>query len=229
MQLVVKSLYKKYGKNEVLKGCSYTFEKGRITGLLGRNGSGKTTLFNIINQELDYESGMILIQENNQTYEIKKEDVGMVHSENFLPEYLTGYEFVKFLCEVHASNNPLNIQDYFNMVLFDEQDQDKLIKEYSDGMKSKLSIIAILISKPKIILLDEPLTAVDLITSIQIKKILLQLAENHILILSTHILQLAKDICDEVVILNDGLLSLLDSKSNYESDVYHALKGNDYV
>lgn len=229
MQLIVNNLFKKYGKNEVLKGCSYIFEVGKITGLLGRNGSGKTTLFNILNQELEQENGDILILENNETREITKEDIGMVHSENFLPEYLTGYEFVKFLCEVHIQNNPLNIQDYFDMVLFDKKDQDKLIKDYSDGMKSKLSIISILISKPKIILLDEPLTAVDLITSIQIKKMLLHLAKNHILILSTHILQLAKDICDEVVILNDGLLNLLDSKSDFESDVYHALKGDDYV
>lgn len=226
MELIVQDLFKKYGKNEVLKGCNYKFSSGKIIGLLGKNGSGKTTFFNIVNQELKFELGNLMIEEDGVVRSLKKEDVGMLHSEYFLPEYLTGYEFVKFLCEVHEDKKPLSIEEYFNLVSFDLQDQHKMIRDYSDGMKSKISIIPLLISKPKIILLDEPLTAIDVVSSIQIKKIFLKLSENHIIILSTHILELAKDICDEIVILKEGLMNELKLKENFETEVYEALRGD---
>lgn len=226
MELIIQDLFKKYEKNEVLRGCNYKFSSGKIIGLLGKNGSGKTTFFNIVNQELKFELGNLMIEEDGVLRVLKKDDVGMLHSEYFLPEYLTGYEFVKFLCEVHEDKKPLSIEEYFNLVSFDLQDQHKMIKDYSDGMKSKISIIPLLISKPKIILLDEPLTAIDVVSSIQIKKIFLKLAENHIIILSTHILELAKDICDEIVVLKQGLMNQLEFKENFEAVVYEALREN---
>ena len=95
-------------------------------------------------------------------------------------------------------------------------------------MKSKLSLLCIFISKPKIILLDEPLTAVDVVSSIAIKRFLMALKDQHILILSTHIMALAEDLCDQVAVLENGVLTALDidrKREQFEDKVLEALQG----
>lgn len=89
-----------------------------------------------------------------------------------------------------------SVDDYLDFMEISQEDRHRIIKGYSDGMKSKLSLLCIFISKPKIILLDEPLTAVDVVSSIAIKRFLMALKDQHILILSTHIMALAEDLCD---------------------------------
>ncbi|MDK7119549.1 ATP-binding cassette domain-containing protein, partial [Streptococcus oralis] len=96
--------------------------------------------------------------------------------------------------------------DYLDRLGFGQEDRHRIIKGYSSGMKSKLAILCLLISKPKIILLDEPLTAIDVISSLEIKRLLLDLGKDHIMIMSTHMIQLAKDICDDIVLLHQGQL-----------------------
>ena len=98
-------------------------------------------------------------------------------------------------------------------------------------MKSKLSLICLLISKPKVILLDEPLTAVDVVSSIAIKRLLLELSEDHIIILSTHIMALAEDLCDIVAVLDKGKLQTLDidrKHEQFEERLLQVLKGDEY-
>ncbi|ESR08710.1 ABC transporter ATP-binding protein [Streptococcus iniae] len=210
MELVIRNIYKNFQEKEVLKGASYQFSSGQITGLLGRNGAGKTTLFNILYGELKADQGDIFIIDNGEPKALKNEDIGMVFSENYLPEFLTGYEFVKFYMELHPDAREKSIDDYLDFMEFTVADRHRIIKSYSDGMKSKLSLLCVLISKPKVILLDEPLTAVDLISSIAIKHLLLELRENHILILSTHMMSLAEELCDTVAVLDNGILQCLD-------------------
>ncbi|MFT5873493.1 MAG: ABC-2 type transport system ATP-binding protein [Clostridium sp.] len=97
MKLVIENIEKSYGEKQVLKKASYTFEKGEIYGLLGRNGAGKTTLFNCISGELKYENGSVsIIDDGEGTKDIDYKNVGYVFSEPVLPEFLTGYEFLKF-------------------------------------------------------------------------------------------------------------------------------------
>ena len=120
------------------------------------------------------------------------------------------------------------IDDYFDLIRFEEEDRHKLIMNYSHGMKNKIEMLLFLIAKPPVILLDEPLTSLDVVVALEMKKILRSIRENHIIIFSTHILQLALDICDEVVVLNEGKLSLLDhdmlSDANFEDEIIELLK-----
>ena len=96
------------------------------------------------------------------------------------------------------------------------------------GMKNKLQILMCIISKPKIILLDEPLTSIDVIVAKEIKDIFKSLKKEHIIIFSTHILELATSICNEIVILNNKKLELIDSKiiksSSFENKIVEILK-----
>ena len=97
MKLIVQAIDKSFGQTEVLQSASQSFESGSIHGLIGRNGAGKTTLFNIIYHELEADSGQVLIEDNDgQVEPLARQDVGMLFSQPLLPDFLTGYEFIKF-------------------------------------------------------------------------------------------------------------------------------------
>lgn len=227
MKLHIKNLNKSFKKNKVIIDASYTFEQGKIYGLLGRNGAGKTTFFNMIYSELKKDSGEILLEDEGVVNELDIKDVGMVFAESFLPEFLTGYEYIKFVIDIKNPMLMRNIDEYFDMMDLRKEDREKLIKEYSSGMKSKINLLALYIQRPKVILLDEPLTAVDVVSGSEIKKFFKEMKDDHIIILSTHMLDLAKDICDEIVLLNEGKLeslSNLEKDSNYETRIIEALR-----
>ena len=100
-------------------------------------------------------------------------------------------------------------------------------------MKNKIQMLCYLITKPDIILLDEPLTSFDVVVALEIKNLLKEIKKDHILIFSTHILQLAVDLCDELVILKDGKLSLIDNNilksDNFENEIMDILKEDIHV
>ena len=212
MKLIVNEIEKKFEEKEVLKGASFTFEKGKIYGLLGRNGAGKTTLFNCISHEIDFDGGSVSLEENGENRPVNFDMMGYAFSTPVLPEFLTGYEFIKFFLDIHKGKieNPLTVEEYAQMVGLDLPDLDRLLKGYSHGMKNKMQMLCLLISKPPIILLDEQLTSLDVVAAHEMKELLLAMKKDHIIILSTHILQLAQDLCDEIVLLHQGKLSGVD-------------------
>ncbi len=214
MKLVIKNLYKNYEKNEVLKGIDFEFEHGKIYALLGRNGAGKTTLFNCINEDLEIDKGDIYLEETKK-HRIGPEDIGYVVSTPNVPEFLTGREFLKFFLEINNKKikEQKTIDEYFDMVKIKEQDRDKLLKDYSHGMKNKMQMLVNIMSETNILLLDEPLTSFDVVVAEEMKTLLKSVKENRILIFSTHIMELALDLCDEIVILNKGKLTLIDRES----------------
>lgn len=230
MKLVVENLSKSYGKKEVLRDINFTFEEGKIYGLIGRNGAGKTTFFNALNEDIDTNSGTISLNIDNSTKKLTSDDIGYVISTPIVPEFLTAREFLKFFIQINK-NKIENIKDidyYFNLVKIDKQDQDKLLKDYSHGMKNKMQILINFISDSKVLLLDEPLTSLDIVVQDDMKKLLKQMKKNHIIIFSTHILELATDLCDEILILNNQKLELIEKKNlntkNYKDKIIKALK-----
>ena len=120
------------------------------------------------------------------------------------------------------------IDYYFKLVKINRADQDKLLKDYSHGMKNKMQILINIITNPKIILLDEPLTSLDIVVQEEMKKLLKSLKSDHIIIFSTHILELALDLCDEIVIINDGHIELVEkdnlNKAKYKKKIIDSLK-----
>lgn len=211
VKLILENIQKSYGEKEVLKDCTFSFEKGKIYGLLGKNGSGKTTLFNCITHETTC-SGKIYMDIDGQKMDIVDKDVGYAYSSPMLPEFLTGYEYIRFYLDIHQEHidSHVNIDQYFEMMHIDEEDRHRLIKGYSHGMKNKLQMLGFIISSPEVILLDEPLTSFDVVVASEMKHLLLEMKKDHILLFSTHILQLATDLCDEIVLLNNGHLELMD-------------------
>ena len=232
MKLVIKNLFKSFDDKEVIKEASYDFDKGTVYALLGRNGAGKTTLFRLITEAIKKDDGEIYIEDNGAKTPVSFDDVFMMVAEPDLPKFLTGYEFIRFFIDANRENikDLKDIDYYLDLVDFDEEDSHRLIQSYSTGMKNKIQMIMFLILKPRIILMDEPLTSLDVVVSLQMKKIIRQIHKDHLMIFSTHILQLAKDICDKIVLLSEKKLSGLDDSyladPDFEDKLISILAGN---
>ena len=230
MELKIENLTKSYGEKTVLKNIDFTFEEGKIYGLIGRNGAGKTTFFNCLNEDIDIDTGTFLLKDEYGENKLKTDDIGYVISTPTVPEFLTGKEFLTFFLEINKDKikESKTIDEYFDLVKIDKEDQDKLLKEYSHGMKNKMQMLINIIANPKVILLDEPLTSLDVVVQEDMKKLLKSIKKDHILIFSTHILELALDLCDEIVILNNKKLELVEKNhlntKKYKDKIIESLK-----
>lgn len=218
MKFVIEHLSKAFGPKEVLRDIDFSFESGRIYGLLGRNGAGKTTLFNCLNRDINADGGSFYLEDNGARRAVEAEDIGYVLSTPTVPEFLTGREFLKFFMDINAGSihSPRSIDDYFDAMSIAPEDRDKLLKDYSHGMKNKMQMLINIIAQPNILLLDEPLTSLDVVVAEEMKQLLRSLKEGRITIFSTHILDLALDLCDEIVLLSHGELEVVE-KSNLDN------------
>ena len=213
MKFVIEHLSKSFEKKEVLRDIDFTFVEGKIYGLLGRNGAGKTTLFNCLNRDLKADSGNFYIEdENGVRREVSAEDIGYVLSTPTVPEFLTGREFLKFFMDINEKSikNPKSIDEYFDYMSIEPEDRNKLLKDYSHGMKNKMQMLINIIAQPHILLLDEPLTSLDVVVAEEMKQLLRSLKQDRITIFSTHIMDLALDLCDEIVLLSHGELEIVE-------------------
>jgi ABC-2 type transport system ATP-binding protein len=211
MELKVEHLSKSFETKEVLKDINFTFEEGKIYGLLGRNGSGKTTFFNCLNRDIPFESGTFtLIEDESRPLELA--DIGYVLSTPNVPEFLTAREFLKFFLDIHKNQlkEEKSIDEYFEFMHIEKEDRGKLLKDYSYGMKNKMQMLVNMIADPNVLLLDEPLTSLDVVVAEEMKQVLKSIKKNHIIIFSTHIMELALSLCDEIVLLNHGTLQKID-------------------
>ena len=233
MKLTLTNVTKKFDQQTIIDDASFTFEKGKIYGLLGRNGSGKTTLFNCISRNLPLDGGQIAFDEegvSRQNYE--NTDVGFVYATSHLPGFLTGYEFVKFFIEVNQARIQ-GIQDpsvYLLEAGIEEKDHHRLLRDYSYGMHNKVQMLVTMMVHADVLLLDEPLTSFDVVAAHEMKKLIIAQKENSVVIFSTHILQLAQDLCDEIVLLHDGKLTSISAErihdANFEEEIIALLSTN---
>ncbi|MBO7401711.1 MAG: ABC transporter ATP-binding protein [Lachnospiraceae bacterium] len=231
MNFTIEHLKKSYATKEVLKDITFTFKPGHIYALLGRNGAGKTTLFNCINGDIDTSGGTwYLSDENGNKRDLLPEDLGYVISEPMVPEFLTGREFVKFYIDVNKKHikNLRSIDEYLASVAISPEDSNRLMKEYSHGMRNKMQMLINFISEPPVLLLDEPLTSLDVVVAEEMKDILRSMKGDSIILLSTHIMDLALDLCDEIVLLNHGVLTALSrdelGTEDFRARIIEALK-----
>lgn len=220
MKLVIENLSKNFEEKSVLNDLSATFDQGIIYALLGRNGAGKTTLFSLLAKELKKDKGEVYLLENGEKINLASKDVFFMLAEPELPRFLTAREFVKFFIDVNKERI-VDLHDsdyYFDLVKFDEEDKDRLIQGYSTGMRNKIQMMMFLILKPRVILMDEPLNSLDVVVQKEMKDLIKSIKHDHIIIFSTHILDLAKDISDEIVLLHKGQIEEVDREIKNNPD-----------
>ena len=221
MEFIIEHLSKRFEKKEVLRDIDFTFEEGKIYGLLGRNGAGKPTFFNCVNGDIAADSGTFVLRTETGDRKVQPEDIGYVLSTPTVPEFLTGREFLKFFLDINEKEipDPKPLDVYFDFMSIDPEDRDKLMKDYSHGMKNKMQMLINIVARPNILLLDEPLTSLDVVVAEEMKQLLRSLKEGRVTIFSTHLMDLALDLCDVIVLLNHGELEIVD-KENLDSQEF---------
>ena len=211
MKFVIEHLSKHFEAKRVLQDIDFTFESGKIYGLLGRNGAGKTTLFNCLNRDIRTDGGQFYLETEEGRREVRPEDIGYVLSTPTVPEFLTGREFLKFFLEINEKyiEDLQPIDTYFDYVSIAPEDRDKLMKDYSHGMKNKMQMLVNIIAQPKILLLDEPSMGLAPIIVNQIYDLIRQIRDSGITVLLVEQnARKALGICDYAYVLENGKINL---------------------
>jgi len=212
----IQGITKSYKKKDVLKGINLTAEKGQCVGILGGNGSGKSTLLSILAGVNRADGGTFLWEGKDLLTEehLRQEIVGYVPQGNPLMEELTAWDNLRLWYDKEDLKRELNdgvlamlgIDDFIKIP----------VCQMSGGMKKRLSIGCAVASNPKVLLLDEPSAALDLVCKARIGNYLEQFkARGGIILLATHDVQ-ELTLCDSLYILKDGILT----PYHYDGDIY---------
>lgn len=207
--LEVKDLYKTLGKKEIIKGISFSIKEGEILGFLGPNGAGKTTTIKMIVGLIKPDKGTITISGHDTTKETEEalSSVGAVVENPELYGYLTGRQNLEQTARFYKSITKEDIDHIGNLIGL-TTNLDEKVKKYSLGMKQRLGLGIALLSKPKLLILDEPTNGLDPTGIIQFRKLLKKEAkENKMAIfISSHILSEIEHVCDKVAFINNGTI-----------------------
>ncbi|MGN1227339.1 MAG: ABC transporter ATP-binding protein [Christensenellales bacterium] len=209
--LEVENLSKKYKGNDYysVKGVSFDCYLGEVVGMVGKNGAGKSTIIKCITGLIPYSEGAIKVlgKEVKDNATERKRNIGFVPDVSFAFEKMAGIEYVNFVADIYGVSQDDRIarlnefEGKFNL-------GDKiynLISSYSHGMKQKISVMASLISYPKLWILDEPHTGLDPQTTLALRNYMKDYAsKGNCVIFSSHNLDIVQKICDKVIIINNG-------------------------
>mgnify|MGYP003296438193 FL=1 len=205
--ITIDNVCKEYKTRRALDNVSLTIKHGELFGLLGVNGAGKTTLLKILCGLTRKTSGTIIINNfdlDNQLDEIK-EIIGISPQEASVANNLTVKENLEFFANIYNNNDTKTINevvDFFNL----NEVLNQRAKTLSGGYKRRLSIAIALISKPKILFLDEPTLGLDVFARRELWNIIKKLQKNITIILTSHYLEEIENLCDRVAILSNGKL-----------------------
>ncbi len=205
--IYTKNLSKKFNNNEVLNNINISFNKEKITGIIGYNGSGKTVLLKIIVGLYKPTSGEVVIDDKLTIYD----DFGVLIDTGFI-EYESGFKNLKLISLLKNKIKDKDIYDIMRFVKLDPFNKTKY-KNYSTGMKQKLKIAQALMEKPKVLVLDEPFNGLDKESVLYFRKVLLDLKEKGTtIIITSHYEEDIKTLCDYVYEINKGELTLYEKK-----------------
>lgn len=216
----VKNLVKKYGDHLAVDHLSFHVEKGQIYGFLGPNGAGKSTTMNIMTGYIASTDGEVIINGHNilEEPEEAKKCIGYLPEQPPLYFDMTVKEYLKFAAElkkVPRDRRENQIKDVMKMVGITNM-QERLIKNLSKGYRQRVGLAQAILGYPEIIILDEPTVGLDPKQIIEIRELIRKLAKNHTIILSSHILSEVSEVCDYILIINNGKLVASDTTDNLE-------------
>jgi len=206
----VTDLQKEYNGVTVLNIPSIRIPQGESFGLVGNNGAGKTTFFRLILDLIEATTGEVEIDSKKvMRNDDWKSITGSFLDEGFLIDFLTPEEYFNFVAKLHNKSEGDTIlfleslKDFFNDEILLSK---KLIRDFSKGNQKKIGIAAALIGDPKILILDEPFTALDPSSQIRLKRFLvdLQTQFNMTMLISSHDLNHVTEVCKRIVVLEKG-------------------------
>lgn len=200
-------LKKTFGNTEAVKGINLQIYPGEIFGFLGPNGAGKTTTIKIMCGLLQPTDGKVLLDGLDvQKEPLKAKKIfGYIPDRPFMYPKLTGREFLAFVAGLYGLNDWRSRADSFIHTFELENWVDQLTETYSHGLRQRLAFIGALLPNPKMLVVDEPAVGLDPKGTKLVKQLFKSLAEKKMAIfLSTHILEIAEEICTKVAIIDKG-------------------------
>lgn len=204
----MKNLVKRYGKKVAVNNISFHVERGEIYGLIGPNGAGKTTTLRIVATLLKPTEGVVIVEGVNvveRPLEVRKK-ISYLPEESGAYPYMTGEEYLLFVSKLY---DPINYRDVANEAAelsgLGGALKEK-IKTYSKGMKRRLQLARSLAVKPKLAILDEPTSGIDVLYSLEIREQIKRYAKQHniTILLSSHNMLEVENLCERVAIIYKG-------------------------
>lgn len=211
--LEAKSLSRKYGNQLAVNDVSFHINKGEVLGFLGPNGAGKSTTMKMLSGNLAPDLGQIIINGFDLLDQPRqaKAHIGYLPEQPPLYKELTVYEFLKFCAKLNNVAEIKNAVDTAIQRCGLEKVTNRLIGNLSKGYQQRVGIAQAIIHSPAVVILDEPTSGLDPIQIREIRQLIRDVADEHSVILSTHILPEVQTLCDRVQIMNQGQLLFSDS------------------
>ena len=190
----IEHINKSFGPQQVLRDVTLDIPEGQVVGLLGPNGAGKSTLMKILIGLWKADSGAVQVPAR----------IGYLPENNPLYEQMYVVEYLRFMAEITQIGNwKLEIEDLIDRVGLTPE-KHKHLRELSKGYRQRVGLAQALLGDPQLLILDEPTTGLDPNQLVEIRALIRELGKDRTVILSTHVMQEVREMCDRVVMLDHG-------------------------
>ena len=219
----IKNLTKYYGSNPAVQDISFTVGDHEVLGFLGPNGAGKSTTMNMITGCLSSTSGTVLVD----GYDIAKDPLEVKRRIGYLPELPPVYTdmrvrdylmFAAGLKKVPRDKRDKQVKEAMERLHITDV-QKRIIGNLSKGYRQRVGFAQALLGSPKFLILDEPTVGLDPKQVMEVRRLIKDLAKDHTIIFSTHILAEVTAVCERVVIISQGRIRAVDTIENLENSI----------
>jgi len=215
----VEGLTKDYGARRAIDSLSFEAEQGEILGFLGPNGAGKTTTMRILTGYMPPTSGQATVA----GYDVVAESLEVRRRVGYLPETvplytdMTVFEYLKFMADLrHLPDAEERADEVLERVGLEER-AEGYIGNLSKGMRQRVGLAQALLHRPEVLILDEPTIGLDPAQVVDVRNMIREVGKERTVLLSTHILTEAQQICDRVLIINQGHIIAEDTPENLQA------------
>ncbi len=215
----VEGLTKDYGARRAISNLNFEAKQGEIVGFLGPNGAGKTTTMRILTGYMPPTDGSALVA----GFDVVDESLEVRKRVGYLPETvplytdMTAYDYLKFMADLRQIPDSSERADEALEMVGMESRANSFISSLSKGMRQRIGLAQALIHRPEVLILDEPTIGLDPGQVVEVRKLIREIGKERTVLLSTHILSEAQQICDRVLIINKGKIVAEDTPENLQS------------
>jgi len=211
--IAVEGLTKRYGERTAIKGLTFQANKGEVVGFLGPNGAGKTTTMRILTGYMPPSSG----EGKVAGYDLLTESIEVRRRVGYLPENVPLYpemtvvQYLDFMAELRQIDDRNDRVDEVMEQVHIAERADSFIGNLSKGLRQRVGLAQALLHKPEVLIMDEPMEGLDPQQQIEVKRLIREVGHEHTVMLSTHILAHAQELCNRVIIINAGQIVAEDT------------------
>jgi ABC-2 type transport system ATP-binding protein len=217
--IIANGLTKDYGSRRAIENLKFEAKQGEVVGFLGPNGAGKTTTMRILTGYMPPTYGKATVA----GYDVVAESIEVRKRVGYLPETvplypdMTVFEYLKFMADLrHLPNAEDMVDEALEKVGMADRSEG-YISNLSKGMRQRVGLAQALLHKPEVLILDEPTIGLDPAQVVEVRNIIREVGKERTVLLSTHILSEAQQLCDRVLIINKGHIVVEDSPDNLQS------------